>query len=313
MKQSSNVLKEYSWILAALFCTVLWGTASSAIKLGYAVFPVDTSEPFNVILFAGIRFVGAGVLTLLITKPLTHESPKLSKDMFRPIAVLSIFQTVLQYIFLFLGLATVSASAGAILTGTSVFFTVILVTMIFRTEPLTGRKFFATILGLVGIIVLNLGKDFSFKFRLSAEGLVLMSSLMNALANMFMSKYGKKHNPMALTGYQFLFGGLFLVLLSVLMGGSVGIPDIRGAGVMFFLMLISSLAYGVWSILLKIRPTSQVVIFHSFIPVFGAFFSWLILSENIWNWRILVALALISLGTLLVNYVPKAAEKIQEK
>ena len=231
----------------------------SALGYGYAIFPVDTSEPFNVILFAGIRFVGAGIITLLITNPFTRENPVPSKNMICPIIVLSVFQTALQYIFLFLGLAAVQASVGAILTGTSVFFTVILVTMIFRTEPLTGRKISATVLGLIGIIVLNIGKNFSFQFRLNAEGLVLMSSLMNALANFFMSKYSKKHNPMALTGYQFLLGGLSLVIISVLMGGRVGIPDIRGVGVMFFLMLVASLAYGIWSMLLKTKTTSHEV------------------------------------------------------
>jgi drug/metabolite transporter (DMT)-like permease len=312
MKRVLNVLKEYAWILAALFCTVLWGTASPTIKLGYAIFPVDTSESFNIILFAGIRFVGAGIITLLITKLLTGESPALSKNMIAPIVVLSVFQTFFQYIFLYLGLAAVQASVGAILTGTSVFFTVILVTMIFRTEPLTGRKLLATVLGLIGIIVLNIGKNFNFQFRLNAEGLVLMSSLINALANFFMSKYSKKHNPMTLTGYQFLLGGLSLVIISVLMGGSLGIPDIRGIGIMFFLMLVASLAYGIWSMLLQTKPTSHVVIFHSFTPVFGTFFSWILFDDDIWNWRILIALALISLGALLVNYVPKESKKTVE-
>ena len=136
-----------------------------------------------------------------------------------------------------------------------------------------------------------------------------MSALMNALANIFMSKFSKKHNPMTLTGYQFLLGGLALTIFAVLMGGKIGVPDIRGITVMLALMLIASFAYGIWSMLLKMKPTSQVVIFISFNPVFGAIFGWILLNEDIWNWRFLAALLLISLGTFLVNYTPKKQER----
>ena len=51
-----NYLKNYGWILGALFCTLLWGAATPTIKFGYESFPVDTSVPYNIILFAGIRF-----------------------------------------------------------------------------------------------------------------------------------------------------------------------------------------------------------------------------------------------------------------
>jgi drug/metabolite transporter (DMT)-like permease len=61
--------------------------------------------------------------------------------------------------------------------------------------------------------------------------------------------------------------------------------------------------------LLKMKPTSQVVIFISFNPVFGAIFGWILLNEDIWNWRFLAALLLISLGTFLVNYTPKKQER----
>ncbi len=304
-----NFFKNHGWILGALLCTMLWGAASPTIKFGYKLFPVDTSVPYNIILFAGIRFIGAGIITLFLTKPLTGGSPTLHKRMATPIVILAIFQTAAQYIFLYLGLAVVPGSVSAMLTTTSVFFTVLLATLIFKTEAFTKRKFMATLLGLAGIVVLSIDESFSLQFRLNGEIAVMMSALMNALANIFMSKFSKKHNPMALTGYQFLLGGLSMAVFAVLMGGRVGVPDIRGITIMLILMLIASVAYGIWSMLLKMKPTSQVVIFISFNPVFGAIFGWILLSEDIWNWRILVALLLISLGTFLVNYTPKKQKK----
>jgi drug/metabolite transporter (DMT)-like permease len=306
-----HFFKNHGWILGALLCTMLWGAATPTIKFGYELFPVDTSVPYNIILFAGIRFVGAGIITLLLTKPLTGENPTLNKSMAKPIIILAIVQTAAQYVFLYLSLAIVPASVGAMLTSTGVFFTVIFATVIFKTEAFTNRKLLATVLGLAGVIMLTIDENFSMQFRLIGETTVLMSTLMNALANIFMSKFSKKHNPMALTGYQFLLGGLSLVVFAVLMDGKIGVPDIRGIIVMLVLMSIASFAYGIWSLLLKIKPTSQVVIFLSFNPVFGAFFSWILLSENIWTWRMLVALLLISLGTFLVNYAPKKRKELK--
>jgi drug/metabolite transporter (DMT)-like permease len=306
-----HFFKNHGWILGALLCTMLWGAATPTIKFGYELFPVDTSVPYNIILFAGIRFVGAGIITLLLTKPLTGENPTLNKSMAKPIIILAIVQTAAQYVFLYLSLAIVPASVGAMLTSTGVFFTVIFATVIFKTEAFTNRKLLATVLGLAGVIMLTIDENFSMQFRLIGETTVLMSTLMNALANIFMSKFSKKHNPMALTGYQFLLGGLSLVVFAVLMDGKIGVPNIRGIIVMLVLMSIASFAYGIWSLLLKIKPTSQVVIFLSFNPVFGAFFSWILLSEDIWNWRMLVALLLISLGTFLVNYAPKKRRELK--
>lgn len=302
-------LKKYLWILAALFCTMLWGLASPTIKLGYQLFPVDTSDAFNIILFAGIRFVGAGIIALLLTKVFTKESPKFDKSMIGPIAILAIFQTAGQYTCFYLGLAVVDAAVGSVLTATSVFFTVILVTIVFRTETLTAIKIIATILGLLGSIVLNIDHNLTLQFRFYGEGLILLSSLMNAFANFFMSRFGKKHNLMAITGYQFFVGGLVMVVIAIIKKGSIGIPNINGMMVMLVLMLIASLAYGIWSLLLKIKDTSHVVIFKSFTPVFGAFFSWVLLSEDIFNIRLLISLALITLGTLLINYIPKNSNK----
>ncbi len=298
-------IKKYIWILAALFCTTLWGLASPAIKLGYRLFTVDTSGIFNIILFAGIRFFGAGIITLFLTKTFTKESPKLNKRMIKPIIVLAMIQTVAQYICLYSGLAVVDGSVGSVLTATSVFFTVILVTLVFKMEKLTARKIIATILGFTGILVLNIDHNFTLQFRLNGEGLVLMSALMNALANVLMSRFVKNYNLMALTGYQFLLGGLSMIIIAVIANGRIGMPDTGGVIIMLVLMLIASLAYGIWSLLLKIKATSQVIIFKSFIPVFGTFFSWLLLKEDVFNLRVLIALFLISLGTLLINYVPE--------
>ena len=51
--------------LAALLCCALWGSATPFIKTGYELLLPVNNTP-SIILFAGIRFALAGILTVLI-------------------------------------------------------------------------------------------------------------------------------------------------------------------------------------------------------------------------------------------------------
>ena len=66
------------------------------------------------------------------------------------------FQTVVQYIFFYVGLTLTTGVKGTIASGTSAFFSVIVASLIFRQEKLTSKKIIACILGFAGIIFINL-------------------------------------------------------------------------------------------------------------------------------------------------------------
>ena len=67
MKNNNDILQK-TWVVCvlALVCTFLWGSASPCIKLGYALFEIPSGETWTQVLFAGMRFVLAGILTILI-------------------------------------------------------------------------------------------------------------------------------------------------------------------------------------------------------------------------------------------------------
>ena len=65
--QSEKIFKnKYGFVLSALLCTALWGTAFPGVKLGYEWFNIGTSDTGSKLLFAGTRFMLAGIAMLLI-------------------------------------------------------------------------------------------------------------------------------------------------------------------------------------------------------------------------------------------------------
>lgn len=57
--------KNVVWLSAA-FCCLLWGSAYPAIKSGYEIFQIAADDIPSKIVFAGYRFLFAGLLLLLL-------------------------------------------------------------------------------------------------------------------------------------------------------------------------------------------------------------------------------------------------------
>lgn len=66
-----NAQKLFSkkWIVfaTAVLCTLLWGSAFPGIKTGYCMFRIASQDTADQLMFAGARFLIAGILTLLIS------------------------------------------------------------------------------------------------------------------------------------------------------------------------------------------------------------------------------------------------------
>ena len=131
-----------TWIAAilAIFCSALWGSAFPCVKIGYGLFGVDTSQPMSLILFAGIRFFAAGIM-VIITGSIIHKKPLVPKIKELPkVAALSLTQTILQYLFFYIGLANTSGVKSSVIEGMSVFVCILISSLVFRLEKLTKFK-----------------------------------------------------------------------------------------------------------------------------------------------------------------------------
>ena len=288
--------------LAALLCCALWGSATPFIKIGYTLMLPET-DVASTILFAGIRFTLAGILTVLIYSIARKKFlyPKRT-NVLRVLKVAS-FQTVIQYIFFYIGLANTTGVKGTIASGSNAFFAMLIASLIFKQEKLTFRKVFACLMGFAGIIVVNLnGLDFNMNF--TGDCFVLFSAIAYAFSSVLIKRYSEYEDPVVISGYQFIIGGLVMIAIGAVMGGTVVFESAKAVAVLVYLAFLSAIAYSLWGVLLKFNPVSKVSIYSFMIPVFGVLLSNLLLTEqsNVAPVNLLITLILVCGGIFILNY-----------
>ena len=116
-----NAQKLFSkkWIVfaTAVLCTLLWGSAFPGIKTGYRMFRIASQDTADQLMFAGARFLIAGILTLLISFFVEKKEHKKERRKQWPkgqIVLVAFVQTALQYVFYYIGMAHVTGVKGAI-------------------------------------------------------------------------------------------------------------------------------------------------------------------------------------------------------
>lgn len=287
----------------ALICCLLWGSAFPCIKLGYGFTGIASDETFSQILYAGFRFTLAGVMAILLGSGLEKKVILPTRVAIPKILMLCLFQTILQYVFFYIGLARTTGVKASIIEGVNVFVACFVSGVVFRLEKLTSRKIIGCIIGFAGVVLVNLSKQgMDFGFSLTGEGFIFFSTIAYAVSSVLLKTYSKEYPPVLLSGYQFLFGGMIMCGIGVLGGGHI--PTWNGSGVLMLLYLafVSSMAYSLWAILLKYNPVSKVAVFGFMNPVFGVILSaWLLQEGNSLGIGAFLALALVCLGIYIVN------------
>ena len=254
-------------------------------------------------MFAGIRFFIAGMLTIIIYSVARGRVLYPKRQNIGCVVKLSAFQTVIQYIFFYIGLANTTGVKGTIGSASNVFFAILIASLIFKQEKLTFKKLFACAIGFAGIIVVNL-KGLDLKFNFFGDCFVIFSAIAYATSSVLMKRYSQHEDPVVLSGYQFVIGGLVMAVTGAILGGSLSLENAAGIGVLIYLSFLSAIAYALWGILLKHNPVSKVTVYSFSIPVFGVALSALFLNEsgNVSPVNLIIALALICAGVLLLNY-----------
>lgn len=141
------------------------------------------------------------------------------------------------------------------------------------------------------------------RFTLAGEGAIFFSTIAYAFSSVFVKKFSQRFNPVMLSAYQFVIGGIVLMAAGGFMGGHITKVTPAGIGLLVYLALVSAVAYSLWGIILKYNPVSRVTVFGFMNPVFGVLLSALLLGEKDQASGILglLSLLLVSVGIYVVN------------
>lgn len=295
--------KRWAVIAIAIFCSLLWGSAFPVLKISYPELQMAPDDPVAKLVFAGIRFLLAGLIVLLFLFFTDRKELFVPRNKILVLIMLGLVQTSVQYFFFYNGLAKVTGMQGAILSSSGTFFTVLIAHYFYKNDRLNWQKTLGLIAGFAGIIVANWGQELQLNFSLTGEGFMIIAGLAGAVGTIMAKELATGIHPFALTGWQLTIGASLMLL--------IGLPQLEdnaivftplGTGLLLYSSLLSAVAFMLWYQLLKYNKAGEISIYKFVIPVSGTFLSALFIPGESLNMFILGAIALVATGIIFINY-----------
>lgn len=297
--KNTSIFQRPFWVVTfALIAAIAWGWAYPLIKLGFAEFGITQVMTGSKMLFAGVRFILAGLIVLAIAAATRRRFAVAGGWLY--VLLFALLNTGLHYYFFYVGLSYSDGARAAILNSLGTFLLVLLACMFFKSDKLTSSKIIGCALGFAGIMALNIGGEAGGGFTFMGDGMIILNTFCAALAGLMTRGLGKRVDVFVGTGYSLALGGVMLVVPGLLMGGTL--PNINAVGVIILMLLvcISALGFTLYNKLLTCNPVGKVAIFNSLIPVVGAVTSCMCLGEPFY-WKYVAAAALATAGIYIIN------------
>lgn len=285
---------KITFALLVILTTSLMGSSFAVAKIGL--------QYISPLLLVGIRFILAGVLMIGIVRFFKRPHPKNGSDWIK-ITIIGACQTAGVMGCIFLSLRTITAGESAILTFTNPLLVVILGTIALKINY-RFIQWAGVLLGLFGVFITMGGQlqlEIGTLFGIS-------SAIFWATATLLIKKWGQDFDVWVLTAYQMLFGGILLLVLSLLLEDLQLVFNPVSIFVLIWLAIPASIVqFAVWFYLLQNGNPGKVSAFLFLAPFFGILSGWLILDEKI-GLTLLAGGVLIFAGIFLVNWPEKTGE-----
>lgn len=292
---------KYKNIMLAVLVMVLWGSLFPMVKVGYRTFGIATDYIPNILLFAGVRFVICGSVITLFAKNKGKRMTMENNELGLVLAV-GIFAVILHYTFTYSGLALTDSSITALIKQLGGFVFIPLSFLFFKEDKFAINKLLGAVCGFGGLVVLNLTPT-GIRFGLG-EVLVILASLCTVASNVLGKMVMKTVDSIVMTGYSQLFGGIILVTIGLVGSGNMGNVSMKAIMVFAYICTASILGYCIWNQLVSRNNLSQLFIVKFLEPMFAALFGAVLLNEDVFNIRFLLALVFTG-GAVVISNMEK--------
>ncbi|MCM3409799.1 DMT family transporter [Metabacillus litoralis] len=288
--------------LFTLFVTITTGLMGSSFAIGKI--GLNYVSPLFLV---GLRFTIAGLLMSAIVILLKRSHPRAPKEWLQ-ILVVGIFQTTGVMGAIFLSLRTITAGESSILTFTNPLLVVIFSTIFLGTKYRLVQ-WLGVLVGFLGVFI-TLGAKLDIQQFGTFLG--IFSAVSWATATLLLKKWGSSFDTWVLTAYQMLFGGILLLLGSLVFEEvKLNLTALSIFIILWLAIMASIVQFAIWFFLLQKEDSGKVSSFLFLAPFFGVIFGWILLDETL-HLSTLIGGCLILVGIYLVNK-PKKQFKNQTK
>ena len=291
MRDSRHSTKVF---LCLLIVYLVWGSSFLFTKIAVANLPPA--------LFAGIRFVTAGVLLALIAEFYGHSRLPTRLIEWRHVTIAGFFM-----VFVSNGLNTWSiqflgSNEAALLNGTSAFWIAGLGVFGKRGHPLTKSAVLGLVIGFIGAVMMLVPKGPIFSKASLAQLGILTACASWSLGTLYYRSITTQMSSMMFMALQMLMGGLMLLALALGRGDSMHWPpNAPGLISLCYLTFLSSgLAYTAYG-WLTMNTSPTILSTYSYVnPAIAALLGWLVLHEHLSGLQ-LIGMAVIIVGVCILT------------
>ncbi|MBW1742032.1 MAG: DMT family transporter [Deltaproteobacteria bacterium] len=285
-------------IAILLVLAVIWGANMAIIKIGARELPP--------LLMAALRSaVASACLYIWIKSKKISLFPSVNV-LVHGIVVGLLFGS--EFAFIYVGLQHTLASRTYVLLYATPFFVAVGAHFFLKEDRLNPWKAAGLVFAFAGVVTLFMKDLGSFSVNtLPGDLMILTGGVLWASTTIYLKKYLVHQTvPLQTLFYQVFFSAPLLFLMSLAFEDPV-VPSLSWVGafsVFYQCIIIAFLSYLVWFELIHRYPVSLLHGFSFFTPVFGVFLSGALIMGEVITPSLLVALALVSLGMVLVNRRP---------
>ena len=292
MEKTSNPILI---ILAFFSIYVIWGSTYLLNKVAVAELPPFMLASVRFLIAGGLIFIICKILRLKIAISRTH----LKNTVIAGFLFLTFGNGVIVYALKYVdsGFAALQIAAQPLV--------VILLLRILERKKVKAMSVIGVLLGIVGMYMLvSQNEIVRNEDTLLGTGMIFLCLLSWSYGSIFVSKAELPQNYFVNTGYQMLFGGLMLMVTSMVLGEEWTKPSqwsLEVQSSMILLILLGSIvAFTSFNYLLKAVSPEKVATSTYVNPIIAMALGWYFLNEQITNQSAIAALVLLT-GVYFIN------------
>ena len=299
-------MQKKPWLvyIAVIFAMIFWSLSFVWVKEVYEVY-----GPLTTVFF---RLIIASLLLMAFAK-LTGTLVKIDRKDFGTFILLSFFEPFLYFMGESYGLKFVSSTIGAIIVATIPLFSPLAASR-FHGEKISFRTLLGILLSFFGVTIVVF--DSSFNLIASPIGIALefLAVISAIFYTVVLKKLAVKYNPTSIITYQNLLGLIYFLPLWLIFEyrdfTSIPFSFPAFAGILKLSVFASCIAFIFYAHSVKQMGINKVNIFINLIPVFTAFFAWLILDDPL-TLRKFIGIIVVIAGLLVAQVkLRKSTEEI---